>query len=297
MNRFQFIDVYLARCSVRHYVQKAYVIILLKPQTTVSAMRILFIFLVMFLFNFCCHAQSDPIRQSSLQIMGGAVNSRMVDTGLSFNRQAFIGTSFKFFGGYDRRRNRNLLLASFEINGGKLTMHGEPVSTHIDNGQIAASYLFKTASYKILGKKGTLFIGPKISTAINYVEAPKLDNETLLAIHGLYLHTFQQIQLSASDFMDIGIALPTVAFSKRLVLDGGLYEPEDDDLMNVLVDDAVFSLGKMFEFNAGWSKRLTPHTYITIRYRFAYLANTEFGDLKFYSNEVLGGFRFYFRNE
>jgi hypothetical protein len=260
-------------------------------------MRILIFVLATFSNLFYAHAQSDTIRQSSILFMGGAVNSRMVDTGLSFNRQAFIGTSFKFFTGYDRRRTKNMILASFEINGGKLKMDGEEVEASIENGQIAASYLFKAASYKIFGRKSRLYVGPKISTAINYVDAPKLDNATVVAIHGLYLHAFQSIQLGPSSCLDVSIALPTIAFTKRVVWDGGLYEPEDEDVASILFDDAAFSVGKMVEFNTSWSRRLTPHTYFTCRYRFAYLSNTEFEDFKFYSNEVLVGFRFYFKNE
>jgi len=247
----------------------------------------------------CSHilAQTDTIRQSSIQLMGGAVNNRMVDEGLTFNRQSFTGTSFKFFADYERRRSKHMLLASFEINGGKVNMGGEQVSSNIDNGQIAFSYLFKTATYKFLGRKSTLYIGPKISTTINYLSAPRLDNETVLAIHGLYLHAFQQIQLNKSSFLEASISLPTVAFSRRIVLDGGLYPLDDDDFKTILFDEAEFSFAKMMEFNAVYSKRLSPLTYFNLRYRFAYMANYQFGDFNFYSNELLAGFKFYFKNE
>ena len=261
-------------------------------------MRILILIVITFSACFYSNAQSDTIRNSSIQLLVGAVNNRMVDTGLTFNHQPFSGTSFKFFAGYDRRRTKNMLLGSFEINGGKLKMKGEQVSANITNGEIAASYLFKTASYRIFGKKTRLYTGPKFSTAINYVDATeKLDNETLVAIHGFYLHAFQQIQFAKSNFLDVSITLPTVAFSKRLVTDGGLYDPDDENLIDILFDDSEFSFGKMIEFDAAWIKRLGRHTDITFRYRFAYMSNSEFGDFKFYSNEVLAGFKFYFKNE
>ena len=90
-------------------------------------------------------------------------------------------------------------------------------------------------------------MGPKLRTVINYVDArEKLDNESLVAIHGMYLHTFQHIELNRLNSLDVSLTLPTVAFSKRIVLDGGLHEPEDDDLVSILFDELKMLLIKVF---------------------------------------------------
>jgi hypothetical protein len=242
-------------------------------------------------------AQSDTIRQSGIHLLGGAIHNRMVDTGLTFNRQAFSGTSFKFFAGYDRRRNNSILLASFEINGGNVKMGGESVTGKITNAQLAGSYLFKAASFKFLNSQSTFYVGPKLGAHAIYILTPQLDNETFLAAYGLYLQAFQHIPLNKSSFLDASVSLPVIGFSKRIVLDGGLYQPESEELVSILFDDSTLSYPRIIEFHTGYSKRLSRLTWLSFRYRFAYLTNSNFGELNFYSNEVLVGFKFYFKYE
>lgn len=166
------------------------------------------------------------------------------------------------------------------------------------NGQLALSYLFGVNALNLQKGKGNFYIGPKVSTIANYLESmDRLDNESALAIHGIYIHVFQHFQITDSKFLEVSLTIPTVGFSKRIVLDGGLNEPADDDMSNLLFDETTFGFIQSTEFGLSYSQRLTALTHFNLRYRFAYMSNSDFGVINFYSNELLVGFKFYFRNE
>jgi len=256
-------------------------------------------FLVLSALFIGIHLQAQPnVRQSSIRVMVGAVHSRLIDEGLTFDQQKFTGTSFRFMIDYTRKTSSSLLAATFEMNEGKVDMNDTDVSASMVNGQLALSYLFGVNALNLQKGKGNFYIGPKVSTIANYLDSrDRLDNESALAIHGLYIHAFQHFQITGSKFLDVSLAIPTVGFSKRIVLDGGLHELEDTDMSSLLFDETTFGFIRSTEFGLSYSQRLTPLTHFNLRYRFAYMSNSDFGVINFYSNELLVGFKFYFRNE
>jgi hypothetical protein len=260
-------------------------------------LKVIFIVMSPLFIGLSLYAQPN-VRQSSVRLMAGAVHNRFVDEGMTFDRQKFSGTSFKFMIDYTRRRNTSLLTAGFEMNEGMVKLKDSDVSGALVNGQLALSYLFGVNALNVQKEKGNFYIGPKVSTIAYYLESKdRLDNESALAIHGLYIHAFQYFQITDSKSLEISLALPTVGFSKRIVLDGGLNEPEDTDITSVLFDEASFGFIKSTEFGLSYLQRLSPLTHFSVRYRFAYMSNSDFGLVNFYSNELLVGFKFYFRNE
>lgn len=264
----------------------------------INSYRISFLLSLLLIYSVVANSQ---IKKSGIGINFGAAHYRIIDQGLTFNKLLFRGILPTVHLDYTKETSKGIFSTSLGACSGKIKMKdGKSDPADFTNARLSVSFVKKITTYKMFGWESTLYAGLQLGSLINYIKSEDLDNETVLVSHGLYINAFQDIPLDESKSIRLSIVLPVAAFMKRIIADGGLNIPPTDEFsrpLNLLFSDTKFSFPGIARFGIDYLKELSARTDFTIKYGFTYINTSVNEPIRYYSNEILLGFKFYFRHE
>lgn len=230
----------------------------------------------------------------SISFSAGVAHVRTIDEGLSFNGLLFSGTGGMVEIGYQLESSKNFTNFNFQYSGTSLSHSEARIPVSLAHGSLTFSHKRRVGMYKIASKECQLFAGLSLGTSINYFKSSSLDNEDVLVINSIHVTIGNDVRLNELSELNITVAIPTVALAKRLVLDGGLYEPGPDEsgTMQILYGDSKLVFANSYVFGASYNRKLSNTVQWLLTYRFKYLQNDNIKSIRLYSNEVSAGLSF-----
>jgi hypothetical protein len=254
----------------------------------------LIILVVVFLHGIGAYSQTvDDSRRSMLSFQIGAHHVRTINEGMSSSRLLTSGTFVPLYIQYMRETPQHLTRVSFHYAGGNLT-HDE-VSTHLDIGTLHAEHLRTIRKVAFLSKQHLLTAGLRAGISVFYFASPQLDNEDIFVLNALHVRFADKIVLTASKTLEIQLSIPTIGLSKRLTLEGGLYEPraEEQEIFDLIFNDSQVVFANSYELRTGYKQLLSKGITWDVDYQFFYIGSNLKSSLRLYSNSLRTGFTFY----
>jgi hypothetical protein len=226
----------------------------------------------------------------------GIAHSRAIDEGLSYSKLLFTGFGVPILVQYASSNTVSATRVWVEFSNSKLfSDHGHVPATLL-YGTLALDHARRLWDYRVLGKGSILMAGAKLSTEINYFDAPALDNEDVLSVSAIHLVVRTKITLSSRLTMVVQLDLPTIGFIKRVVFDGGLHEPANGELtdLEIMYQGSKIDFANTYAFKADIDYTLSRSVIWVTAYRLSYVRNDMIEPVRLYRNEIRTGFMFKF---
>jgi hypothetical protein len=246
-----------------------------------------------------CIAFGQNMNKTGVGISTGFAHNRMINEGLNYNKLLLTGTTFKLNLNYFNESEKRQINSEFDINTGTVNHALGNLPTEFNILTLNFEYLKNFGDNNFLHKKGKLFAGLALTSKNFLFENDEfLDNVDLLFNHGLNFKMKEIIDISPKKTLSIGLRLPIISYAKREATNGGINRilgNENADYAKLIFARGKISYIPQFEFNIDYQKKLSEKVNFKIDYRFNYLHNSLNEKLNFYNNELMIGFKFYFK--
>ncbi|RAW02866.1 hypothetical protein [Pseudochryseolinea flava] len=232
----------------------------------------------------------------SISIDFGIAHTRTINEGLAFDNFLFAGNGIPVSIQYANTNSHRRTRASFKVLQSNLKAKPDIPATLL-HGAIKIDHVRSITHYRIANRQINLMLGAKFSTDVNYFESPALDNEDVLTINALHLEIVNTIALPKSKLLTVQLSIPTVGLCNRIILDGGLHEPqkENENVLDVLFRDSELCFANTYSLEIAYQHPLTRLTRWSTIYQFGYIRNNTIEAARLYRNEIRTGFTFNFR--
>src|SRR5688572_23672122 len=162
-------------------------------------------------------AQTDPlsIRSHGLQFDAGLIHNRLIDEGLTASRLLFRGTAFKIKAGYWMSADKFKIGGHLDFSTGNIHTTEDRLKSKLIGLNLYLFYLRRVADYRVFDRSGKLFAGLELASQNIVIDGLEtLDNVSVMFVQGLNISTTQEILLSNSRFLHLGLVVPVVSFCK-----------------------------------------------------------------------------------
>jgi hypothetical protein len=240
------------------------------------------------------HDENSRKLKSSVSIFAGLVHVRTNDVGLSLHRLLFSGTGVPLSARYQLESSKHMTEFNFDYYNVALSHKQANIPVSLTHGLLSLTHTRSIQTFNLRSKSLQVLLGLRVGTNVNYLESPSLDNEDVLVINALHIVVKSKVTLDESKTLTFSVALPTIALAKRLVFDGGLYEPGSNEstTMHILYRDSKLVFANSYAFSVEYAAKLSNIISWVSSYNFTYVRNDNIEPIKIYTNELITGFRF-----
>ena len=238
-------------------------------------------------------------RFHGLQFDAGLIHNRLVDEGLTASRLLFRGTAFKIKAGYWMSAEKFNLGGHLDFSTGDIQTTEDRLESKIIGINLYLFYLRRIAEYNVFERPGKLLAGLELASqniVIDGIEV--LDNVSVLFAQGLNTSVSQEILLSNTRSLHLGLVIPVVSFAKRESYDSGVNDElkeEADNPGQLLFNDSRFVFIPGVRLKTAYARALGQQVSFVLAYEFRYLNNRQTMPLRIYSNELTAGLKIKFK--